>query len=175
MLRYMYLIPLVAFLVAGCSLDEDVVAECERVHPNSLQGQLLCQSRVTKRNEAIAKEAKAKQCVDKDERRMRALVSSIQAEAKSQVGTSLLDFHKYLERKYPNQKFQYLASDNNPKQMIVVFFVKTTCDSDYKILINIDAKDEGNKVYRFRVWENSPPNDINDFKNFMNEFFWVEK
>ena len=162
------------FIFEHATLDEDVVAECERTHPNSLQGQLLCQKRVVAANKAIAKEQAAKQCVDGDEKRMRAVVASIRSEAIAHSGLSLSSLHDTLTKKLPKENFSNQSTSSNPKQMVIVATVKTICDSSYSILTNVKTKNEGNRVEIFSAWENSP---LSNEKNqrYLSEFEWVAK
>lgn len=169
-----FVLPLIFFvcLLSGCSLDEDVISECERAHPNSLQGQLVCQVRVTKRKETEEKELAAKKCLDGDEARIRNLVASIRDEVKSYAGMNLVDVNKRLEQKFPSQSFAYQSQQKDVKHNVIVMHVKTKCDSSYGVLVNIVSNDDSNKLTNFRAWENSPPGDVTGFNRYLPEFAW---
>ena len=155
-------------------LDEDVVLECEKVHPNSFQGQLICQNRVAGAKAEKQLEIAAKKCVDIDEPRMRNLVSAIKETATKTTNENLSTIAPQLKTKFQSIKFEVQKSALNPNLDVIVASVKTECNSNYKMLINIDAGNEANIVSRFRVWENSPP-EMMSTDRYLPEFAWVRK
>jgi hypothetical protein len=165
----------IALLLNHCSFDEVVVSECALTHPNSLQGQLLCQKRVDKTNKVIAREKAAQQCVDADEKRMREVVSMIRTEAIAYSGKSLSALKDALSNKLPKEDFSLQKSQSNNKKMVIVATVKTSCSSSYSILINVRAKDESNNVDSFSAWEKSPLFDNEKKERLLYEFQWSQK
>jgi hypothetical protein len=156
------------------SFDEEIVSICERSHPNSFQGQLLCQKRVHKEKELRAKEAAAKACLDIDEKRIRSVVSSIRSDTIDNSGKDLLKFKELLEQKYKNESFWYNDNSSKKERNIVGTTIATKCNSSYGILINIRSQETLNKVDMFSASENSPPDDLN-YKSKLPEFFWISK
>jgi len=162
-------------LACGCSMDEDVISECERVHPNSLQGQLVCQSRVAARNEKIRKEKEAKSCVDSDESRMRKFAFDIKEVVKNSTDLELSDLKIKLEQQFKPQVFNLVPESTRKNRYVINSFIATTCNaSSYALLINVNEMDVTGKGTLFRVWENSPP-ELTEFTRQLSEFTWVKK
>jgi len=171
-----WLLIAICMLSSGCSMDEEVISECERVHPNSLQGQLVCQSRVAARNEIIRKEKEAKTCVDADESRMRKIAFEIQGVVKNSTNLNITELNKKLEQQFQNLKFNIQNQKQNNSRKVIVFNLNTICDlSKYEFLINIFDGDGSGNGTEFRVWENSPPQDITNHNRLLPELSWNKK
>jgi hypothetical protein len=151
---------------------------CAELFPNVVTDYLArseCISAIDKRvekqkSEERAAEAKqrrettARSCIADDIARMERLLDGIKTAIKADfeiksnnsVPYKLGDVQSLLREKWPNNFYSVQASENNIKEKVLIFKIKTTCDSEFHFLANIRA-DANDELQWYRVWiENAP-------------------
>jgi hypothetical protein len=166
---YLFILPL-STLIFGCSQSEEINRECAAQNKDSFIARIQCIQRrdnedkefkkdLAKIQKQQEKEKLARECIAIDIPRMENLV--IEAKKLVNENSKLEEINEKLNNLfYPNNEFSKyskpIPSSDNIKEFVLVYEVKTTCKSDFHLLINIRANESGQLRY-FNVWAKTAP------------------
>lgn len=158
-----FIIPVtyLSFLLTSCSQRPEVLAECEAVHRDHTIERWQCIAALERKKNNIEnnkrREQRARECISKElfsiEKKARVVSDSISE-------NSSLDFAKKVLMKEIGNVYQ-VSSQENIKIPVLVSQIKTSCDSEFHIIINIIGYEPEYKneyeISAVKFFEMSPP------------------
>ena len=169
--RAIFIAPLlyICFL-SGCSQSEEINRECAAANKESFVARIQCINRKDSEKKELKKELakiekerkkenEARDCIAQDLPRMENLVLETRKEVNENSKLSEIK-DKVLQIIYPDNQFnryiEPVPSDDNIKEFVLVYEVKTKCNSKFNFLINIRANENG-QIKFFNVWAQTAP------------------